>query len=203
LNPDIAFLIEEGILDPSSIMLLYNTDVKKLRLHLIEKINSIIRDMEANSNDLKDFGETALTNEITRALTQSALFTATAESHSNGHVDITIVAPMVNAANFKVKGEAKIWKTPSYALKGFDQLNGYLTGRPDVALFLYYFRGKNSCDDRFKKYIEELISIKGGKNLKTLGRFATTEHIHTSGATIELDHYAGWLPNEDEDSTEK
>lgn len=193
MSPDLNYLIEAGILPPENVHLLYNADTDKLRKHLIEKIKSILSHLEENHKNLKEDDEETLTGHIARALNQSAMFNATAETNSNGHVDLTVTAHLVNQLNFKVKGEAKIWKNNSYALSGYSQLDGYLTGRPNVALFLYYFRN-GTCDDKFKTYINHLISTVGGSKLIEEGRFSTTSHIHKSSAKIEIDHYGAWLP---------
>lgn len=193
MSPDLNYLIEIGIVPAENVHLLYNADTDKLRKHLIEKIKSILTQLEENHKDLKSDDEETLTGHIARALNQSAMFNATAETNSNGHVDITVTAHLVNQLNFKVKGEAKIWKDNSYALKGYTQLDGYLTGRPNVAIFLYYFRS-GTCDEKFKAYIDHLISKVGGSKLAEEGRFSTTSHTHTSSAKIEIDHYCAWLP---------
>jgi hypothetical protein len=67
----------------------------------------------------------------------------TQEAHSNGHVDLTIIADHCIPARRKF-GEAKIWDGARYHIKGLQQLlDRYTTGREGRGLLIEYVKKKD------------------------------------------------------------
>ncbi len=193
MSPDLRFLLQENLVDAADLIAFTSTNPQKIQDLVREKMKVALREMESNAKNFSLLGEDGMTAYICSIFNQSGIFSSKNEPNSNGHVDIVIECPMVSNAIFCIKGEAKIWSTNQYCLNGFDQLNGYLTGVPHHALFLYYFRGQ-TCDDIFSAYIDELITQKGGSKSFCVDRHGKTEHTHLSKSKICVDHYAAWMP---------
>jgi hypothetical protein len=174
---------------------LYQNKSDDLLKRAREVINETLRDFETTHASFASMGEEDISKLLCIAINRTTFFTAEAESFTNGHVDVTILSRnMASESVFAYKGEAKIWKGEKYCLDGFDQLDGYLTGVPPIAFFLYYFRVLTGCDDIFEKYLETLTDDKGGQTVTKANRFATTEHNFKTGINISLDHFSVWLP---------
>lgn len=191
---DLAYLKNLGIEIDTA--LLYGASTADLVRYTRKKIIAIIEQVERSAKEYKSLGEDALSSIIATAINSSMILVAQRESNSRGHVDFTITAPMyIPEDKFRYLGEAKVWSTKQYCIDGFEQLMGYITGRQKNAFTIIYFRGQ-TCDDQFKSYVEELLQQKGGKTIKLESRDSTTEHTHTSSATVEIDHYATHLPRQ-------
>jgi hypothetical protein len=101
-----------------------------------------VSQLEENKNDFESLTETGLSSALTMALSMPGL-SATRETNSNGHVDITVVADHCSPIRKKL-GEAKIYDGPEYHLGGLKQLLGrYTTGREGRGMLVVYFRKKN------------------------------------------------------------
>lgn len=173
---------------------LYSCSEAELAEEAIKLVNRILSELEENSKVYQEAGEDTLSSNIVIAINQHFLFKATRESNSNGHVDITIIAPRIkDEGYFKFKGEAKIWNGVQYALQGFDQLQGYLNGRHDHAFVALYFRGQ-SCDDKFNEYKDDLVTTKAGNIIKSEKRYCVSEHIHQSTIKIVIHSLAAFIP---------
>ncbi len=172
----------------------FRGDTKSAVDYARKKIKEITASMEESDKDYSRMNEDTLSSIIEVALNQSFFFHATREQNSKGHVDITITAPNCLQKNqFCYKGEAKIWSGPKYALRGFDQLMGYLTRHPN-GFCMFYFQTKK-CDPLFADWPPHLHKTRGGKTSTLEPRFATTNHVHTdSGSQVEVDHYAAHFP---------
>lgn len=163
------------------------TDVKT-------KIISNLSHMEESSKEYQNLGENGFSSILVTALNNCFPFCATREQNGRGHVDITITSPScAEEFMFKYKGEAKIWNGDVYALGGFKQLMGYITGRQKNAFCMFYFKTV-TCDDIFNNWPDNLIIKKGGSLRILEKRFATTFHKHSSGDFVEIDHYAAHFP---------
>ena len=98
--------------------------------------------LEANKRNFEKLDEVGLSGALALALTSPGL-AVTQESHSNGHVDLTIQADHCTPARKKL-GESKIYNGPEYHVKGLDQLLGrYTTGREGRGLLIVYFQRAN------------------------------------------------------------
>ena len=95
--------------------------------------------LETNKRHFAALSEEALTAVLIAKLGIPGL-TVTPETHSNGHVDLTITADHCVPARKKL-GEAKIYKGPSYHIDGVTQLlERYTTGRETRGLLIAYFK---------------------------------------------------------------
>ena len=98
--------------------------------------------LEQNRKKFESLDEDGLSGALALALSVPGL-TVTRETHSNGHVDLTIEADHCTPTRRKL-GEAKIYNGPAYHFKGLEQLLGrYSTGREGRGLLIVYFRKPN------------------------------------------------------------
>jgi hypothetical protein len=112
------------------------TEFEKAFDALLEKA---VSGLEQNKKKFARLDEEGLSAALALALSIPGL-TVTRETHSNGHVDLTIEADHCTPARRKL-GEAKIYKGPAYHFKGLEQLLGrYSTGREGRGLLIVYFR---------------------------------------------------------------
>lgn len=101
-----------------------------------------VSQLEENKTDFQSLGENGLSAALTLALSMPGL-SATRETNSNGHVDITVVADHCSPIRKKL-GEAKVYDGPEYHLGGLQQLLGrYTTGREGRGMLIVYFRKQN------------------------------------------------------------
>jgi hypothetical protein len=101
--------------------------------------------LERQRKNLTKLDELGLSGTLAMALSIPGL-TVTPEPHSNGHVDLMIVADHCVPERIKL-GEAKIYRGPEYHVKGIEQLLGrYTTGREGRGLLIVYYRNANIAD---------------------------------------------------------
>jgi hypothetical protein len=191
---DIEFFKVNGLDIAAYHLLLKNSTIQSL-LDLVEaKILEAIDSLETDANNISSLQEDGFSTVFCRTLTNGTTLLATQQQNSRGHVDITITSPMCKDPHeFKYLGEAKIWRGSAYAIAGFDQLDGYMTGRHRKSMLLFYFQTQ-TCDEIFKEYVFELIQKRGGKCIFSKPRQAATEHVHSSSAIIVVDHFAAHIP---------
>ncbi len=104
-----------------------------------------VSQMERQRKNLAELDEVGLSGTLAMALSIPGL-TVTPEPHSNGHVDLMIVADHCVPERIKL-GEAKIYRGPEYHVKGMEQLLGrYTTGREGRGLLIEYYRSANISD---------------------------------------------------------
>jgi hypothetical protein len=102
-------------------------------------LDGAVHFMEKNKKNFQTLDEEGLSAALAGALSIPGL-TVTQETNSNGHVDLTIEANHCVPARIKL-GEAKIYASPSYHIKGIGQLLGrYTTGRETPGLLINYVR---------------------------------------------------------------
>lgn len=150
-----------------------------------------LRHMEKNKKNFQQLDEEGLSGVLAGALTIPGL-TVTQETNSNGHVDLTIEADHCIPARIKL-GEAKIYSSPSYHMKGIGQLLGrYTTGRETRGLLINYVRKPNIKAiianlkvEMDKKLPENQTGPCEGHALKWS---LLTEHEHSSGEVISVGH---------------
>lgn len=98
--------------------------------------------LESNKKHYSSLNEEGLTSVFAAAIRVPGL-DVKQETHSNGHVDITIELSGSFPARKKL-GEAKVYRGPKYHIDAIEQLLGrYTTGRESGGLLLVYFRSAN------------------------------------------------------------
>lgn len=146
--------------------------------------------LEKNKKHYSKLDEEGLSGVLAGALSMPGL-TVTQETNSNGHVDLTIEADHCTPARVKL-GEAKIYSSPSYHMKGIGQLLSYHTGRETPGLLISYVR---------KPYIQSITAnLKAAMDKKLpenqtgpcedhiLDWSLRTKHKHVSGKIVSLSH---------------
>jgi hypothetical protein len=102
-------------------------------------LGKAVAQLERQKGNFAKLGEVGLSGALAMALSIPGL-TVTPEPHSNGHVDLMIVADHCVPERVKL-GEAKIYDGPEYHFEGLEQLLGrYTTGREGRGLLIVYFR---------------------------------------------------------------
>jgi hypothetical protein len=148
--------------------------------------------LESNSANFATLGEVELTAVLVAALSVPGI-SVTQESHSNGHVDVTISLNYASPAQIRL-GEAKLYDGYAYHVKGLQQLIGrYTSGRCGRGLMFIYYR---------RKYIETVIrrlreemdaNLPLSQSTKTtdgsLKWSFLSKHQHSSGSPLEVVHY--------------
>ncbi|HDQ15791.1 MAG TPA: hypothetical protein ENN45_01890, partial [Bacteroidetes bacterium] len=111
--------------------------------------------LESSSKEFKDLGEDAISSILAGYLSTGEV-SVTRETHSNGHVDLTV--KLVNSPTNRTKlGEAKIWSGPSYHTKGLGQLlNRYTTGRECRGFVISYVKLQDikALFEKLRQYID-------------------------------------------------
>jgi hypothetical protein len=154
-------------------------------------LDGAVRHMERNKKNFLTLDEEGLSAVLVGELSIPGL-TVTQEANSNGHVDITIEADHCTPARIKL-GEAKIFNSPSYHLKGIGQLLGrYTTGREAPGLLINYVRKPNISAiiatlkiEMDKKLPENQV---GPCEDHTLKWSLLTRHKHSSGEVVAVGH---------------
>lgn len=152
-----------------------------------------IHDIEANSKNFTNLGETGLVAALAMGLRMPGL-TVKQEVNSNGHVDLTITLDHSFPMLFSL-GEAKVYDGPELHKKGLAQLMGrYMTGREAQCLMLSFVQKKDIAGI-VKKLRDDmdkcLPSAQQGNSdgLPTKWAFKTS-HQHTSGEIRSVAHYS-------------
>lgn len=150
-----------------------------------------VSQLEANKKNFQTLDENGLSAVLTMALSVPGL-SATRETNSNGHVDITIVADHCMPMRKKL-GEAKIYDGPEYHVKGLQQLLArYTTGREGRGMLIVYFRKQNIAG-LVKKLREkmdtDLPSSQQGPTSDHLIKWSfLSKHMHSCGENLEVGH---------------
>jgi hypothetical protein len=154
-------------------------------------LEGAIHHMEQNKKNFANLDEEGLSGALAGALSVPGL-TVTQETNSNGHVDLTIEADHCTPARIKL-GEAKIYSSPSYHMKGITQLLGrYTTGRELSGLLINYVRKQNIKEITAKLKLE--LDTKLPENQTghcedhKLKWSLVTKHKHSSGETVTVSH---------------
>lgn len=165
-----------------------------------EKVfNNAIQHLEKNSKNFDPLQEDGLTAVIVGILANTEGLTATQESNSNGHVDLTIRADQCTPSRLKL-GEAKIFGYYSWHEKGLQQLvQRYTTGREERGFLLVYVK-KDDVKGRMEKIRIELDQKLPCNQLKASSDHPIqwsflTSHKHRSGEEIEVWHVGANLHN--------
>lgn len=163
-------------------------DFEKAFTALLEKA---ISDLEKNKKLFQTLDEEGLSAALSMSLSIPGL-SVTRETHSNGHVDLTILADHCVPARTKL-GEAKIYNGPKYHIKGLEQLLGrYTTGREGRGLLIVYFR-KNNIAGLVQKLREKMdaehpLHQQGPTADHLLKWSFLSIHAHSCGENLEVGH---------------
>jgi hypothetical protein len=163
-------------------------DFEKAFDTLLEKA---IAGLESNKKNFETLKEEALSGALALALSIPGL-SVTQEAHSNGHVDLTIIADHCFPARKKL-GEAKVWKGAEYHIKGLKQLlDRYTTGREGRGLVIAYVKEKN-IKGLIGKLRQNMNSERPHQQTAdTKDHFLkwsfVSTHEHSCGDTLEVDH---------------
>lgn len=147
--------------------------------------------LEKNKVNFSSLDEVGLTAVLVGNLSIPGL-TVTQETHSNGHVDLTIEADHCMPARTKL-GEAKIYRGYKYHVEGLEQLLGrYTTGREGPGLLIVYVK-KLGIADGIKTLRAGLdkklpLSQKGPTQDYPLKWSFFSMHSHSCGDDLEVDH---------------
>jgi hypothetical protein len=155
---------------------------------LLEKA---VSHLETNKTHYATLDEEGLSAALAGSLAVPGL-TVTQETHSNGHVDLTIQADHCRPARKKL-GEAKIYGGPAYHFGGLKQLLGrYTTGREGRGLLIEYYR-KSDIAGLVTKLREEMdkdrpCNQQGETGDHTLKWSFLSAHSHSSGEAVNVGH---------------
>ena len=155
---------------------------------LLEKA---VSGLEQNKKKFESLDEDGLSGALALALSLPGL-TVTRETHSNGHVDLTIEADHCSPARRKL-GEAKIYDGPAYHLKGLEQLLGrYTTGREGRGLIIVYVRKPDISGlmQALRKRMDADLPFKqqGNTANHALKWSFLSAHAHACGDSLEVSH---------------
>lgn len=165
-----------------------DADFEKAFTALLEKA---ISDLEKNKKLFQTLDEEGLSAALSMSLSMPG-FLVTRETHSNGHVDLTIVVNYCVPMRTKL-GEAKIYDGPKYHLKGLEQLLGrYTTGREGRGLMIVYFRKRNIANlvQKLRKKMDAEHSLhQQGPTADHLLKWSFISiHAHSCGENLEVGH---------------
>ena len=154
-------------------------------------LGKAISHLEKNKKNFAKLGEEGLSGVLAGALAIPGL-TVTQEANSNGHVDLTIEADHCNPPHTKL-GEAKIYSSPSYHIKGIGQLLGrYTTGRETEGLLISYVRKPDikQITDKLKSAMDRDLPEQqtGPCEQHKLKWSLRTTHKHGSGEAVSVVH---------------
>jgi len=154
-------------------------------------LGKAIASLEEDKKNFRQLGENALSGVLAKALTMPGL-TVTRETHSNGHVDLTIEADHCVPARKKL-GEAKIWDGAEYHVDGLRQLLGrYTTGREGRGLLIVYVRKRNIAGlfKKLRKNMDSIFPVKQkGKTLDHTMKWSfLSTHAHDCGEDLQVGH---------------
>jgi hypothetical protein len=151
-----------------------------------------VHQLEKNKKNFQKLDEEGLSAALAIALNIPGLLTVTQETNSNGHVDLTIEADNTTPARIKL-GEAKIYSSPSYHMKGISQLLGrYTTGREMPGLLINYVRKPDikAIVAKLKTEMDKKLpeNQTGPCQDHALKWSLLTKHRHSSGEVITVGH---------------
>ncbi len=150
-----------------------------------------VHHLEKNKENFEKLDEEGLSGAFAGALSIPGALVVTQEANSNGHVDLTIEA---ECTPVRIKlGEAKIYSSPSYHIKGIGQLVGrYTTGRETAGLLLNYVRKKNikGITDKLRAEMDKQRPLNQTAPCANhrLKWSLVTKHKHSSGEILSVAH---------------
>jgi hypothetical protein len=154
-------------------------------------LDCAVRLLERNKTNFQRLDEVGLSAVLAGALTIPGL-TVTQESHSNGHVDLTIEANHCLPPRIKL-AEAKIYDGATYHIKGLEQLLGrYTTGREGRGLIISYVRQRDISEltNKLRLHMDDVLplaQVGACQNLPMKWSFITV-HLHSCGDDLQVGH---------------
>jgi hypothetical protein len=147
--------------------------------------------LEANKKNFSKLDEEGLSAVLVARLSIPGL-SVSQETHSNGHVDLTIEADHCMPARKKL-GEAKIYDGPAYHIKGLGQLLGrYCTGREGRGLLIVYYRKANIAGlvQTLRKTMDDDLPLdQQGPTIDHMLKWSfLSTHNHTCGDNLQVGH---------------
>jgi hypothetical protein len=154
-------------------------------------LDSAVRHLEKNKANFQKLDEVGLSGALAGALSIPGL-TVTQESHSNGHVDLTIEADHCFPARIKL-GEAKIYDGAAYHVKGLEQLlERYTTGREGRGLIISYVRQRDISGliKKLRLHMDEVLPLSqmGTCQDHQIQWSFVTVHLHSCGENLQVGH---------------
>jgi hypothetical protein len=154
-------------------------------------LDGAVRHIEKNKKNFQKLDEEGLSGVLVGVITIPGL-TVTQETNSNGHVDLTIEADHCTPARIKL-GEAKIYSSPSYHIKGIGQLLGrYTTGRETPGLLINYVRKPDikAIVVKLKTEMDKKLpeNQTGPCEDHAMKWSLLTKHKHSSGEVVSVGH---------------
>lgn len=148
--------------------------------------------LERNKKKYLQLDEVGLTSVFAAALSIPG-FTVSQEGHSNGHVDLIVVADHCAPERIKL-GEAKIYRGFAYHVEGLKQLLGrYTTGRETRGFLIVYFQRKNIAGLvkklRERMDMEKPCCQQGITTDHDLKWSFLSMHAHSCGENLEVGHF--------------
>jgi len=147
--------------------------------------------LESNKTNFSKLDEEGLSAVLIAYLSIPGL-AVSQETHSNGHVDLTVEADQCRPARKKL-GEAKIYDGLAYHLKGLEQLlNRYTTGREGRGLLIVYFR-KSNIAGLVQNLRDEMdgklpLAQQGATSNHLLKWSFLSTHAHSCGNNLQVGH---------------
>ena len=154
-------------------------------------LEQAVNHLETNKKSYRDLDEEGLSSVIAARLSMPGLGVSQ-ETHSNGHVDITVQLECVSPMRRKLC-EAKIYKGYAYHVGGLDQLlSRYTTGREGRGLLIIYVRKANIAG-LIKELRIQMDSkrpcVQRGDTLDCLLKWSfLSTHAHACGEDVEVGH---------------
>jgi hypothetical protein len=176
---------------PAYLDLLTSETVDEFEAAFCVILEGAVQHLEKNKKNFENLDEEGLSGALAGKLSIPGL-TVTQETNSNGHVDLTIDADHCSPARVKL-GEAKIYSSPSYHIKGISQLLGrYTTGRETPGLLINYVRKEDikGITAKLRKEMDEKLPERqtGPCEDHKLMWSLVTKHKHTSGEVVAIGH---------------
>jgi hypothetical protein len=147
--------------------------------------------LEKNANHLNKLDEEAISSFLIAFLNMPGV-KVSQETHSRGHVDITIEAVITSPLRRRL-GEAKIYNGPAYHVKGLEQLiNRYTTGREGSGIVVEYIKDQGIAGlvKKIREHLDQIMPCtQNGISQDHWIKWAfITHHIHSSGEKFRVLH---------------
>lgn len=156
-------------------------------------LEKAIVELESNKRGFERLDEDALSSVLAMGISIPGVLLATRETHSNGHVDLTIVVEDFAPMRRKL-GEAKIYDGPEYHFRGLEQLLGrYTTGRESRGFLIIYFRKRDikALINKLRAKMDgDLPCDQQGPTRDHAYKWAfLSTHAHSCGEKLEVGHF--------------
>lgn len=199
-NKDTVFELYERIRAkaPEYIDLLTAATDEEFEAAFTTLFGQAVNHLQKNRKNFSKLDEEGLTGVLAAYLSIPGL-TVVQEANSNGHVDLTIEADHCTPPRTKL-GEAKIYSSPSYHIKGIKQLLGrYTNGNETQGLLISYVREEDikGITTKLKAALDE--KRPEGQTEPCVDHklkwSLVTKHKHSSGEVLPLSHIGCNLHN--------